>query len=93
MGLVTTTDFPDATGMFVMVFVGLVSLGFLLGVSIGRRWALVVLPLLLAAVVMLTRTMEFVASLPLLLVYVGASLGGAWSGLAIRRGLRHPSSS
>ena len=93
MGLVTTADFPDAPGVFVMVFIGLVSLSFLLGVSIARRWALLVLPLLLATVVVLTRTMEIIASLPLLLVYTGAALGGAWSGLVMRRGHRSPPSS
>jgi hypothetical protein len=92
MGLVTTADFPDAPGVFVMIFVGLASVGFLLGLSIGRRWSLVVLPLLLATVVLLTRTMEIVASLPLLLVYAGASLGGSWSGFAMRRGHRRPRS-
>ena len=74
-------------------FVGMMIVGFLLGVSIERRWALLVLPLLLAVVVVLTKTMHVTESVPPLLVYGSASLGGTWLGIALRRGVRPPSSS
>jgi hypothetical protein len=90
--LVATTDFPDTLGVFVLIVVGLVSVGFLLGVTIERPWALLVLPLLLAVVVVLTETMHVTESLPPLLVYSSASLGGTWLGMALRRGARPPSS-
>jgi hypothetical protein len=88
-----TTDFPDTLGVFVLILVGLVSVGFLLGVAIERRWALLVLPLLLAIVVVLTKTMHVTESVPPLLVYASASLGGTWLGIVLRRGVRPPSSS
>jgi hypothetical protein len=91
--LVITTDFPDTPGVFVLILVGLVSVGFLLGLSIGRPWALFLLPLLLPVVVVLTKTMQVTASVPPLLVYGTASLGGTWLGMALRRGVRRPSSS
>jgi hypothetical protein len=91
--LVVTTDFPDTLGVFVLILVGLVSMGFLLGVAIERRWALLVVPLLLAVVVVLTETMHVTESLPPLLVYTSASLGGTWLGIALRRGVRPPRSS
>jgi hypothetical protein len=89
---VITADFPDALGVLVLLVIGLVSVGFLLGVAIGRRWALVVLPLLLAVAVVLTRTMHVTASVPALLVYGSASLAGTWLGIAARSGVRRPSS-
>ena len=93
MELVITTDFPDTPGVLVLILVGLVAVGFLLGVSIGRPWALSVLPLLLAGVVVLTKSMQVTASVPPLLVYGSASLGGTWLGIVLRRGVRRTSSS
>lgn len=73
------------TGVSVLLFVGLLSLGFLLGLSTGQPWSLSVFPLLIAAFIILTRPMHIVANLPMLLIYGAASSGGTWSGLAMRR--------
>lgn len=77
----------QSSGVSVLLFVGLLSLGFLLGLSTGQLWSLSVFPLLVAAFIVLTRPMHVLGNLPVLVIYGAAACGGAWSGFAMRRGV------
>jgi hypothetical protein len=72
----------------ILVAVGLVSSGFLVGLTIGKPWSLAILPLLVASFLFIRDPMQLVVNLPLMLLCGGAALGGTWSGLTMHRSVQ-----
>ncbi|HEY3672921.1 MAG TPA: hypothetical protein VGN51_18425 [Acidimicrobiia bacterium] len=72
----------------ILVAVGFVSSGFLVGLTIGKPWSLVTLPLLGAGARFLLDPMQLVSNVPLVLLWGGAGFGGAWSGFAMHRSVQ-----
>jgi hypothetical protein len=77
----------------ILVAVGLMSSGFLVGLTIGKPWSLAILPLLVAGLLFLRDPMQLVVHLPLVLLCGAAAIGGTWSGLAMHRSVQRSISS
>ena len=72
----------------ILIAVGFVSSGFLVGLTIGKPWSLVTLPLLGAGALFLLDPMQLVSKVPLVLLWGSAGFGGAWSGLTMHRSVQ-----